>query len=291
MEQQTSVHPLAATLARVMADVEYLQAQHGVPTAAGWFCPAADYTAGSEALQAQIAKTQADLRTTTPIVVAGSLLQHVQWPLLTVAVRCYLHEGRVPAIRPNELWLHLKQDSEHQNELDAVALAGNHFYALPDDPDAAHPDATLVADRAALRERLREMVRAHFAPAVALLCAELGCKERPLWLFVADGLGSTVAWTQLEQEPPVSRSNMEVELDGLVRVQGTPLFARQIGLFELTFREQPRLQYDRATCCYWYKTEDAKGDCCTTCPRRPKAERDALLLIYLEEQEAERLSV
>jgi ferric iron reductase protein FhuF len=137
-----------------------------------------------------------------------------------------------------------------------------------------------------LRERLRDTVTAHFAPAVALLCAELGCKERALWLFVADGLAGTLAWTQIEQEAPVERAAVEAELDGLVRVPTSPLFAKQIGLFELTFREQPRLQYDRATCCYWYKTEDANGDCCTTCPRRPPAERDALLLKYLEEEEA-----
>lgn len=221
---------------------------------------------------------------------AGSLLQHLQWPLLTVAVRCYLRENRVAIVQPDELWLHLKQDAEHAGELDAVALSSARFYALPDDPHAAHPDATVAPNRAALCERLRETITAHFAPAVALLCTELGCKERPLWLFVADGLAGTLAWTQLEQAHPASRVAIEAELDGLVRAPRSPLFARQIGLFELTFRDQPRLHYDRATCCYWYKTEDARGDCCATCPRRPKAERDALLLNHLAEQEATKTS-
>ncbi len=284
MEPQPHTHPLAATLAHVMADYPYLQAQHGVPDGAAWFCPATVYSAGSAALRAQIAHTQATLRTNSPTMVAGSLLQHLQWPLLNVAVRCYLREQRVPAVRLDQVWLRLPADAGPIGEPDAVALAATRFYALPGDPDAAHPDAVLVPGRAALRERLREMIIAHFAPVVALLSAELGCHARTLWLFVADGLAGTLAWTLIEQEPLVSRAVVEAELDGLVRVPSSPLYARQIGLFELTFRGQARLCYARVTCCYWYRTAEAAGDCCTTCPRRPAAERDARLLRFMAEE-------
>jgi hypothetical protein len=281
----TLLHPLAATLARVSKTSEYLKTHFGVPEAAGWVRPADAFVLGSAVLAAQIGVTQQRLRTDSPSVVGGSLLQTYQWPLIHAAVGGYLADRRVPDVRPEEVWFHPKVDAEHEDAIDAVTLACTRFWALPDDPEAGHPDATILPGQAALRDRLRDMITAHFAPAVAVLCEALGCKERGLWLFVADGVAGTLAWTRIEHEPHASRSELETELEGLVGLPGSPLFTKQIGLFELVFRDQPRLQYDRATCCYWYKTADAKGNYCTTCPKRPKAERDALLLKYMAEEE------
>lgn len=285
MEQLTLTNPLATTLARVMAGNDYLQAVHGQPEGEGWRCPATAFAPGSPALRAEIARVQANLRSSSPNIVGCSLLQGLQWPLIHLAAACY-GEGRVPDVEPEQVWLQYATTGKRAGEPTAIAVATGRFWALPDDPDATHPDATVVPDRAALRARLRELVSSHFAPMVALLCRELGCAERGLWLAVADGLAGTVFWLQQEREPALSPAALEAELDGLVRVAGSPLFTRQIGLFTLSYRDRPSVHYDRATCCYWYKTEG--GDYCTTCPKRPRAERDALLLKYRAEEEATR---
>ncbi|NJM08906.1 hypothetical protein HC891_25990 [Candidatus Gracilibacteria bacterium] len=284
----TRVHPLAATLARVTATNTYLSTQYGEPTEADWYRPAALYTASSAALAAQIAKAHERLRTTTPIVVAGSLLQGYQWPLIHAAVACYLADRRVPEVQPDDVWLHHKHGAEHADEIDALALTSTRFYTLPDDPDAATPTRR-SCPTGSPAQRPARYDRRSLRPAVALLCAELGCKERALWLFVADGLAGTMAWLLQEQQPALSLAQLDVELAGLVRVPNSPLYTTQIGLFTLTYREQLHVQYDRATCCYWYKTADANGDCCTTCPKRPTAERDALLLKDIAEQYKARL--
>jgi hypothetical protein len=272
-------HPLAQTLARMHALNAYRKAELGVPSGAGWIAHP-DLAPGAAWLEALITATQARLRTTAAAIVGSALLQSYQWPLISTTVACYLLDQRVPDLTLANTQIHYT--AEH--EADRLALRDGRFMALPDDPAASHPDATVVPDRAALRSALRIGIEAHLGVVIDQLCARLGCKPRGLWLNVTDALAGNLVWVAQERDPATSLAALEGELDALIGVPGSPLTSRTIGLIQLRHQQRSLIFPDRATCCYWYKTEG--GDYCSTCPKRTPDDRRQRLLAYLAEPAA-----
>jgi hypothetical protein len=271
--------PLAQTLARVRQLNEYLKAELGAPDGELWFT-AADFAPGALHVERLITATQARLRTTAPTIIASALLQSYQWPLIGAAIACYLVDQRVPDLCVAQVRIHYT--AEH--EADALAVGSGRFVALPSDPAADHPDATVVADRDALRVALRTQIEAHLGVVIESLCARLGCKSRGLWLNVADRCAGMMIWLMQEHAPTITAAQIEAEIAALIRTPDSPLYSRQIGLIELTYHEHRQVFLDRATCCYWYKT--AGGDYCSTCPKRTPEDRRERLLHYLADQHA-----
>jgi Ferric iron reductase FhuF-like transporter/FhuF 2Fe-2S C-terminal domain len=271
--------PLAQTLARARRLSAYLQPQVGEPGGEGWAAALDPLRADRPLLAQLVAATQARLRTRSAAMIGSALLQGYQWPLIGAAVACYLIDRRVPDLSAANVLV--RYGAAH--DADALALRSGRFTALPDDPAAAHPDATVVAGREALREALRAGVEAHMGEAIALICAHLGCGPRGLWLSVADRLAGTLIWLmQAHGQAPAAQ--IENEVEALIRAPGSPLSSRQIGLIALTHHGRSEVFLDRATCCYWYRTDG--GEYCSTCPRRPPAERRELLLRHMAEASA-----
>lgn len=274
-------HPLEQTLSRARLLSAYLRPELGAPSGEGWFA-ATDLAPGAAYLETLIAATQARLRTKAPAIVGSALLQGYQWPLVSTAVACYLLDRRVPDLSLE----HTRTQYSAEHEADALALLGGRFTALPGDPAAEHPDATVVPDLPALRTALRTALAAHLGVVIDQLCARLGCKPRGLWLNAADSLASSFVWLAQEQRPAATLEQLEAELAALTRAPGSPFASRQIGLIQLSHHERSRVFLDRATCCYWYKTEG--GAYCSTCPHRPPEERRERLLAYLADDHARR---
>lgn len=272
----TPCHPLAQTLERVRQFSPYLDAELGRPAGVGWLSVSRDLAPGSARLEELVAATQARLRTSGAAVVASALLQAYQWPVIAVALACYVLDRRVPDLGVASTLVRCGPGGEGER----LALLGGRFVALPDDPDAGHPDATVVPDAGALRDALRRGLEAHLGPLIEQLCAHLGCKPRGLWLSAADRCAGTLIW--LMQARAADPAQIEAELDALVRAPDSPLSSRQIGLIELGHGGRSQLFLNRATCCYWYKTEG--GDYCDTCPRLRPEERRARLLASLAAQ-------
>lgn len=272
-------HPLVHTLARARQLSAYLQPEAGAPAGDGWRA-AADLAHGAAHLETLIAATQARLRTRAPMVVGSAILQSYQWPLISTAIACYLLDRRVPDLSTTNT---LTRYNAAQ-EADALALLGRRFTALAADPAAHHPDATVAPDTAALRTILRTQLEAHLGLVIDHLCARLGCKPRGLWLNVADSCASTLVWLMQEQDKTTSMAQIEAEIAALIRVPGSPLTSQQIGLIQLSYAQKSRIFLDRATCCYWYKTDG--GEYCSTCPHRTPDDRRQRLLAYLAETEA-----
>lgn len=278
-------NPLAQTVARARQLNEYLKPELGEPSGEGWIAVPAALAPGAPYLETLIAATQARLRTKAASIVGSAVLQSYQWPLVSTAVVCYLIDRRVPD-------LSLEHTRTHYNaahEADALALLTGRFTALPGDPASVHPEATVVPDRATLRATLRITVEAHLGVVIEQLCARLGCKPRGLWLNVADSLAGTLVWLAQERDRTIRLAALEREVEGLIRVPGSPLRAREIGLIELTYGERSRIYLDRATCCYWYKTDG--GDYCSTCPHRTRQDRRERLLRYLAEEHAQHAAI
>jgi hypothetical protein len=270
-------HPLAQSLMRASSMNEHLRCTFGEPIGNEWLPAAAIFAADSACAAALIAQTERRLRTKAITIIGSALLQNYQWPVIASAVACYLLDRRVLSL--DAALLHLRYNEA--GEAEAITVAGGSFAALPDDPDAAHPDAMVVANQDALRERLRTEVETHGGEVIAQICGRLGCKPRGLWLNVADSLAGTLIWLAQEHDRTVGLAMLEAEVDALVRQPGSPLHSTQIGLLPLTAGERSEVVLDRATCCYWYKMED--GDYCTTCPHRTPADREARLLAYMAE--------
>lgn len=273
-------HPLEQTLARARHLNEYLKPAFGQPSGDSWIALPADLAPGSPHLEALIAATQARLRTKAAAIVGSAVLQSYQWPLVSTAVACYLLDRRVPDLSPEHTRTHY--NAEH--EADALALLSGRFTALPDDLGADHPNATVVSDLDTLRATLRASVEAHLGVVIDQLCTRLGCKPRGLWLNVADSLAGTLVWLAQERDTAVPLAALESEVDALIRVPGSPLHTRKVGLIELTYAQHSHVYLDRATCCYWYKCED--GDYCSTCPHRTPEDRRERLLSHMAEEHA-----
>lgn len=274
-------HPMAQTLARVRLLNDYLKPELGVPSGDGWIAASDAFRSDTPLLERLVAATQARLRTKAAAIVGSAILQSYQWPLVSTAVACSLLDRRVPDLRAANVLVHY--NAEH--EADALALIGGRFTALPDDPAVDHPEATVVPDQEALHTALRTGLEAHLGTTIAQLCTRLGCKPRGLWLNVADSLAGTLTWLMQEHDPGATMAQIEAEVAALIRVPGSPLTSRQIGLLQISNQERTQVFLDRATCCYWYKTDG--GEYCSTCPHRTPEDRRERLLGYMAESHAE----
>ncbi|MBC8077884.1 MAG: (2Fe-2S)-binding protein, partial [Chloroflexales bacterium] len=259
----------------------HLRVELGTPQDGGWHATYDLFLPGSALFQAQIASAQARLRARAAAIIGSALLQGYQWPLVAAAVACYLIDRRVPDLRQENIRIHHNADGE----ADGIAFVAGSFAALPDDSAAAHPDAAIVPGLTALRAVLREGIEAHLGAIIGRICAQLGCKPRGLWLNVADSVAGNLAWLTQEHDKTVSMEQIAADVDGVIRVAGSLLNTNQIGLFALTYREQTQVHLDRATCCYWYKTEG--GAYCSTCPHRTPADRNERLLTHMAEEYAQ----
>jgi hypothetical protein len=269
--------PLAQTLERIRLLNEYLKPELGRPSDGAWFT-ATDLAPGAAQLETLVTATQARLRTSAPTITASAVLQSYQWPLISTAIACYLVDRRVPDLSVGRI--RTRYTAEH--EADGLALDSGRFVALPSDPAADHADATVVADLDALRLSMRTQIEAHLSVVIAQLCTRFACKPRGLWLNVADSCASTLIWLMQEHAPATTPAQIEAEFAALIRVPESPLYSRQIGLIELAYHDRRQVFLDRATCCYWYKTEG--GDYCSTCPKRTQDDRRERLLTYLAEE-------
>ena len=285
MHIQLNHHPLQQTFTHIHQLNQYIGARFGTPAEPDWLTPAELLAPQSPALVAQIEAMQKRLHTKAVNTIGGALIQEYQWPLISAAVGCFLVDRRVPDLHPENIRLYMPAAELEEKEgghSARIAFSGGRFSALPTDPAADHPDAYIVADQDALRDDLRTGLEAHFGWVIEKLSQAVGCNPRGLWLYVTDRCASTLGWLMQEQDKQIRLSLIEPELNALIRVSGSPLVNKKVGLFELTYKEHTHVYLDRATCCYWYKMDD--GDYCSTCPHRTKEDRNAQLLKYMAEE-------
>jgi hypothetical protein len=162
-----------------------------------------------------------------------------------------------------------------------AALTEPAFAALPDDPDAAHPDAVVVADVTALRRWLRDrFVCGHLAGIVPLLRERTRRGPRALWATVSDTCSRALA--------------LLAEIEGTLEAAGT--LDRESHAFLTTgppLIDAPPLRpilhegmlmsgWERVTCCLAYRLAD--HGLCTSCPCVTKEERERRIRAELEQR-------
>lgn len=159
---------------------------------------------------------------------------------------------RVPELGPAALALH-----EHPAGYpDGVALLSSRFACLPDDRDAGHPDAEVVADEAALAGVLRDRVAEHARAFHAVYRPEAKISSLQRWGMLTDVLDAALG----------------VDDAALVLDDVHPPYTAPTGAYRLTdHRGRAWWGSRRQSCCFFFRVPS--GHECFACPRVDDAER------------------
>ncbi|MGH8884595.1 MAG: (2Fe-2S)-binding protein [Egibacteraceae bacterium] len=264
--------PIAATLARVAARCERWTVRIGLPTGPEWV-PA---TTVAELLDELLASIGEHYGTADPAVIGTYFLKRYARGTAAAALVCLATERRVPDVAPGNVAFRFGPDGRVQE----AALVVPTFAALPDDPDAEHPDAVVLPDVAALRCWLRDrFVCGHLATIVPLLRQRTRRGPRALWGTVSDMCTGALALLAeiegtLEAAGQLDRESRAFLATGPPLIDAPPF--RPIvhaGMLASGWR--------RVTCCLAYRLPD--HGLCASCPCMDQDERERRLRITLEQ--------
>jgi hypothetical protein len=272
--------PLAATLARYGAADPYCTPVAGLPTEPRWTSLGAllddtgllrswfDGLAGESHGAPDVAASY------LAGWLGGTLLDPLGWAVGT--------ERRAWPLEPASLWIHRHGDGW----FDGFAVGARQVRMLPDDPDAGHPDAVVVADVDALRAGVAGEAVAVLGPLFAAVRSFAPYGVRGMWGAVADSLGSSAAIAALRAGRPARPAFDEAMriVDGLV--------AAGAGRITRPTPEQVRWArgmttvVHKGTCCLWYKTTDESAPIgeryCLSCPLQPGADQHERWVTWLD---------
>ena len=182
--------PIAASVSRADLALPHYLARRGLPDSSDrpwWRC--SDVLAAPGALdhwRSALGHWMRDRYGEAPDhAVAGYLMCWYLAVPARLAGQIFHMERRLPSLRPADLAFRL---AGHRPRPDGIAVLSSAFACLPDDPAAAHPHATVVADEAALATRLRTEFAAHADRFVAVFGPRTRLGARTLWAAATDAL-------------------------------------------------------------------------------------------------------
>ena len=192
-----------------------------------------------------------------------SLLRGYLWRMLTPAAAAFLLERRLPDLRAESVALCFGGGGSVED----VAFAGKGFVVLPQDPDAAHPAATVLPSEKevlfSLGEALAETHLAVLAPALRGLGVRRG--SRALRQVFADGCAEAFMFVGRH----LGREAEGVGLAETLLAGPSPLSA-PLNHRVLEYPGGSEATRVRNACCLYYKTGNGV---CFTCPRKTDEER------------------
>jgi len=267
VERQKGAAPIARTLDRVSSAVAGdggmdLSSRARVPDEPGWV--RVDELAADGDLLADLMDRigQAYGEGGRPFT-GTSLLRGYLWRMLTPAAAAFLLERRLPDLRAESVALRFGGDGSVED----VAFAGDSFAVLPQDPEAAHPAATVLPSERevlyALRDALAETHLAVLIPALRDLGVRRG--SRALRQVFADSCVQAFVF--------VGRClGREAEGVGLAEtlLAGPSPLSAPLNYRVLEYPGGSEATCVRNTCCLYYKTGNGA---CFTCPRKTDEER------------------
>jgi hypothetical protein len=268
--------PLAETVEAVNARNGELRIRVGWPEdRSGWTnCDAVDATflaVWEDRIATYLRRTY---RQSHPMTIVGFLLDWYAAVPGVVGGACFRASRRVPYLAPGSLAFHRPAD---EPAVDGAALLDLRFWCLPDDPDADHPDASVVADESALTSVLRAQVRTHADDFLARYrgARRMPRKQRLGAFFDAVDTG---LW---HGGPDDAAAAPEALRAGAVVLPGsTKEFPAASSLHVLTdSRGRTQLSRRRLGCCYVFHV-GVDRQACTTCSRvddRTRAARYGVL--------------
>lgn len=247
--------PIARSIERAGETFQYLGAQWGQPSE-GQFV-AANVIANPDAVREMLDAVCAMYGTEDRQIAASFLVLGYFWYPMASAIACYLLDGRLPDLTPENVVI---------SPSGGVTFCSPHCWALPGDPDAGHPQVTIVADRDALRARLvTQLEQQHAAPLFATLRSVAPYGVNGMRANFADRLASAVMWLgETLGEPDLIRSETPAFLSHLE-------MKHRSGLIEVEHEGRQGIFLKRGGCCLNYRLPNVEK--CDTCSLRPMEER------------------
>ena len=184
------------------------------------------------------------------------------WYIGAAAIGCYLAEGRVPSLAPDQvdLWIDFLGD---EKRIDV----------------AVHCDESgpWIGDA---RTRLRRELEAHLEPLIERLHGLTRLGKRAQWHLVADACASVFVW--FGQRMGMTEASCAEGL-AVIKAADSPLRFSKTGYFTLEHAGACQTFRKRGGCCLSHKAPAGKP--CSTCPLVPAEERDRRLKAWMETQQ------
>jgi hypothetical protein len=197
---------------------------------------------------------------------------HYAYTVELITFAFFLVERRVPDLSTNQLWMRLGTSADIEN----LAWKGRAFAALPDDPEASHPDCIVLPTRAALREHMRKQLIASLTPLVNSISACSSQGKPGLWEIAAEY--SAFAFVALGEL--LGDESIGVEESRLFSANRSKVSAKR-DFIPIEHVGTTHYLLDRISCCLYYQVEGGKY--CHSCPHRPVEERIELMKKYWDE--------
>jgi hypothetical protein len=247
--------PISGTLSRAAERIEYLSAAYS-ETPEGWHL-ASDVVFDPDAVRALLDQVMAIYGTDNRQISAAFLVLGYFWSPMLAALACYTIDRRLPD---------LSADTVAFNLSGGVRFTSPRFYALPDDPDAGHPDAVILPDRDALRGRLvQQLEQEHAEPLFATLRSVAPYGLNGMRANYVDRLVSAVIWiAESLKDPEIARSEVPAFVSRMTET-------RRAGIIELHHDGRAGIYQQRSGCCLNYRLPGKEK--CDTCSLRPLEER------------------
>lgn len=269
--------PLQTTLdVLAQAGAYYTVTLHAPEESAGWFCPAALIDPQSATFAWLAASVRAKQPEASRRYIGLLIYTRCVYLLAAACLNSALMTRRVPAVD----WTTIRFHWNDGGWIDAMALGTTAFYALPDDPDAAHADAQVLSCEDMLRDTFRQRYEAAIASLIPAFRAQSGMGAAALWAVASDACANTTIHATKKLGNP---ETCDAEIAALLEAYGSKL-TRKSGVIWVEHMGVREPFFKRTACCLWYTIPGNEQKYCSTCPLRPLEERQALARQHMEEQ-------
>ncbi|MDX1635195.1 MAG: (2Fe-2S)-binding protein [Marinobacter sp.] len=169
---------------------------------------------------------------------------------------------RVPLAGPESVWVSFDEDGA----CSLPVLGDAHFACLPDDPQAGHEHATVLASVEGLRDCLLQQLHDVYLPLARVLARPARRGLRTQLRVVAD-LAIVGAWWYAREH---YGDDVGFRYGEMLGHGGPPLWGRA-GFHDFPHRGRLFRHRIRNTCCLFYTRSERRF--CFTCPLRSEADR------------------
>jgi hypothetical protein len=266
-----STHPLAASVAKVDRAVDWMTFRLLDPPGTEWtrceqaLSDPAFFTDWQASVAGWLGRRHAEVPERTT---AGYVLQWYLGIPTHLGAMLFHSARRVPSLQPQQLAFRFDPGWVQE-----VALRPGRFRCLASDPEASHPDATVLPDEAALAASLRQEVVLHATHFLQVYRSLVRFGRRTLWAAVTDVLDTGLLLAGRSFGSPQAgaadaRLVLPARFEPLTSASTTCAVTDDRGRVHWTRR--------RGSCCFYYALPDVEQPC-ATCPRTDDAGRARIL--------------
>ncbi|WP_166173271.1 IucA/IucC family C-terminal-domain containing protein [Rubrobacter tropicus] len=256
--------PLAATLERASGAGSWgdirLFGHAGSPAGPGW-STAAELCSDASLLDGLLRRFGRECGTEIPQVTGSLFLKGYLWRVLAPVVAALVLERRVPDLGPEGVALRFDGLG-----FPADLAVGGAFAALPDDPEAGHPNALVLASEEDLSRYLAERFAGSHLPG---LLAALRPRTRRGLFALRQMAVDAVADAFLIVGQALDREEEAVDLAEGVLADPAPLTG-PTNYYAVEHDGRRETSRVRNACCLYYRLG---RDACLTCPRTTRVEK------------------